>query len=98
MTIWAGLQAPDDYHQRYLFVAMIRWVRYLGWDSNCVNYGISYQGWVNHDPIRQSVGICCIPYLRNWDPTFFMDCLGHQKAVPKTGFESPMILALSNLP
>jgi len=29
MTFWSGLQAPDDYHQRFLFVAMIRWVRYI---------------------------------------------------------------------
>jgi len=29
MTFWAGLQAPDDYHQRFLFVALIRWVRYI---------------------------------------------------------------------
>lgn len=29
MTFWGGLQAPDDYHQRFLFVAMIRWIRYF---------------------------------------------------------------------
>ncbi|MFB5195832.1 spore germination protein [Neobacillus sp. KR4-4] len=29
MTFWAGVQAPDDYHQRFLFIMMIRWVRYI---------------------------------------------------------------------
>lgn len=29
MTFWAGLQAPDDYHQRFMFVVMIRWIRYI---------------------------------------------------------------------
>lgn len=29
MTFWEGLQAPDDYYERFLFVSMIRWVRYI---------------------------------------------------------------------
>ncbi|MEK5442381.1 MULTISPECIES: spore germination protein [unclassified Fredinandcohnia] len=29
MTFWNGLQATDDYSERFLFVTMIRWVRYI---------------------------------------------------------------------
>jgi spore germination protein KA len=29
MTLWEGLQAPDDYYERFLFVSLIRWVRYI---------------------------------------------------------------------
>lgn len=29
MTFWTGLQSPDDYSQRFLFVTMMRWIRYL---------------------------------------------------------------------
>ncbi|WP_099156960.1 spore germination protein [Virgibacillus ndiopensis] len=29
MTFWAGLQAPDDYHQRFIFVSLVRWIRYV---------------------------------------------------------------------
>ncbi|WP_274649500.1 spore germination protein [Paenibacillus humicola] len=29
MTFWDGLQAPDDNYERFLFVSMIRWIRYL---------------------------------------------------------------------
>lgn len=29
LTFWEGLQAPDDYYERFLFVSLIRWVRYL---------------------------------------------------------------------
>lgn len=28
MTFWAGLQAPDDYFERFLFVTLNRWIRY----------------------------------------------------------------------
>lgn len=28
MTFWAGLQAPDDYFERTLFVSLNRWIRY----------------------------------------------------------------------
>jgi spore germination protein len=28
-TFWEGLQAPDDYYERFLFVSLIRWVRYI---------------------------------------------------------------------
>ncbi|GMK44606.1 putative membrane protein YfkQ [Paenibacillus glycanilyticus] len=29
MTFWDGLQAPDDYYERFLYVTMNRWIRYL---------------------------------------------------------------------
>lgn len=29
MTFWNGLQSPDDYSHRFLYVTMIRWLRYL---------------------------------------------------------------------
>lgn len=29
MTFWDGLQAPDDYYERFLYVSMNRWIRYL---------------------------------------------------------------------
>jgi spore germination protein len=29
LTFWEGLQAPDDYYERFLFVSLIRWVRFL---------------------------------------------------------------------
>ncbi|MCZ8512172.1 spore germination protein [Paenibacillus filicis] len=29
MTFWAGLQAPDDYYERFLFVSVNRWIRYI---------------------------------------------------------------------
>jgi spore germination protein len=29
MTFWGGLQAPDDYYERFLFVTLNRWIRYL---------------------------------------------------------------------
>jgi spore germination protein KA len=29
MTFWEGLQAPDDYYERFLFVSFIRWIRYI---------------------------------------------------------------------
>lgn len=29
MTFWAGLQAPDDYYERFLFISAVRWIRYL---------------------------------------------------------------------
>ncbi|SFT07961.1 spore germination protein [Paenibacillus sp. BC26] len=29
MTFWAGLQAPDDYFERFLFVTLNRWIRYM---------------------------------------------------------------------
>jgi Bacillus/Clostridium GerA spore germination protein. len=28
MTFWDGLQAPDDYYERFLYVTMNRWIRY----------------------------------------------------------------------
>ncbi|MDF2653291.1 MAG: GerA spore germination protein [Paenibacillus sp.] len=27
-TFWSGLQGPDDYHERFLFVSLNRWIRY----------------------------------------------------------------------
>ncbi|MGG4043518.1 MULTISPECIES: spore germination protein [Paenibacillus] len=29
MTFWDGLQAPDDYYERFMYVTMNRWIRYL---------------------------------------------------------------------
>ncbi|WP_229683153.1 spore germination protein [Virgibacillus oceani] len=29
MTFWAGLQAPDDYSQRFIFITLVRWIRYV---------------------------------------------------------------------
>ncbi|WP_240545833.1 spore germination protein [Paenibacillus artemisiicola] len=29
MTFWEGLQAPDDYYERFLFSSMVRWIRYI---------------------------------------------------------------------
>jgi spore germination protein len=29
MSFWAGLQAPDDYYERFLFVSLNRWIRYF---------------------------------------------------------------------
>ncbi|WP_274649598.1 spore germination protein [Paenibacillus humicola] len=29
MTFWDGLQAPDDYYERFLYVTLNRWVRYI---------------------------------------------------------------------
>jgi spore germination protein KA len=29
MTFWAGLQAPDDYYERFMFVSLNRWIRYI---------------------------------------------------------------------
>jgi spore germination protein len=29
MTFWDGLQAPDDYYERFLFVSLNRWIRYI---------------------------------------------------------------------
>ncbi|AZN39225.1 spore germination protein [Paenibacillus albus] len=29
MTFWDGLQAPDDYYERFLFASMNRWIRYI---------------------------------------------------------------------
>ncbi|MBM7569457.1 spore germination protein [Paenibacillus sacheonensis] len=29
MTFWDGLQAPDDYYERFLYVTMNRWIRYI---------------------------------------------------------------------
>jgi spore germination protein len=29
MTFWEGLQAPDDYYERFMFVSLNRWIRYL---------------------------------------------------------------------
>lgn len=29
MTFWAGLQAPDDYSHRFLFISLVRWIRYV---------------------------------------------------------------------
>ncbi|MDF2649241.1 MAG: GerA spore germination protein [Paenibacillus sp.] len=29
MTFWEGLQAPDDYYERFLFTTLIRWIRYF---------------------------------------------------------------------
>jgi spore germination protein len=29
MTFWTGLQAPDDYYERFMFVTMNRWIRYF---------------------------------------------------------------------
>ncbi|RAP76023.1 spore germination protein [Paenibacillus montanisoli] len=29
MTFWVGLQAPDDFYERFLFASMNRWIRYI---------------------------------------------------------------------
>ncbi|TVY07172.1 spore germination protein [Paenibacillus cremeus] len=29
MTFWEGLQAPDDFYERFLFTTLIRWIRYF---------------------------------------------------------------------
>ncbi|MBB3128419.1 spore germination protein KA [Paenibacillus rhizosphaerae] len=29
MTFWDGLQAPDDYYERFMYVSLNRWIRYL---------------------------------------------------------------------
>jgi len=29
MTIWDGLQAPDDYFERFMYVTLNRWIRYI---------------------------------------------------------------------
>ncbi|MDD9267064.1 spore germination protein [Paenibacillus sp. GCM10023248] len=29
ITFWGGLQAPDDYYERFLFVNFSRWIRYI---------------------------------------------------------------------
>ncbi|SEC55166.1 spore germination protein [Paenibacillus sp. GP183] len=29
MTFWDGLQAPDDYYERFMFVSLNRWIRYV---------------------------------------------------------------------
>lgn len=29
MTFWDGLQAPDDFYERFLFASMNRWIRYI---------------------------------------------------------------------
>lgn len=29
MTFWSGLHAPDDYYERFIFVSLNRWVRYI---------------------------------------------------------------------
>lgn len=29
MTFWDGLQAPDDYYERFMYVTMNRWIRYV---------------------------------------------------------------------